>query len=102
MTELGGKEPTWGYCESVLVDGDKVLCTPGGDQGAIAALDKKNGNILWRSTELNDGAQYASISRAMFHGQPQYVQLFTSRWSGFRPPTASSSGKPIGPAERSR
>jgi outer membrane protein assembly factor BamB len=85
MTELGGKEPTWGYCESVLVDGDKVLCTPGGDQGAIAALDKKNGNILWRSTELNDGAQYASISRVVFHGQPQYVQLFTSRVVGISP-----------------
>jgi outer membrane protein assembly factor BamB len=85
MTELGGKEPTWGFCESVLVDGDKVVCTPGGDQGAIAALDKKTGNVLWRSAELNDGAQYASISRAMFHGQPQYVQLFTSRVAGVSP-----------------
>src|SRR5256885_7994533 len=38
LAELGGKTPRWGYSESVLVDGDRVICTPGGANGAIAAL----------------------------------------------------------------
>ena len=41
MSELGGRVPKWGFTESVLVDGDNVICTPGGPKGAIAALDKK-------------------------------------------------------------
>ncbi|MEE3218895.1 MAG: PQQ-binding-like beta-propeller repeat protein, partial [Planctomycetota bacterium] len=38
MKDLGGNIPRWGYTESVLVDGDQVVCTPGGNQGALAAL----------------------------------------------------------------
>src|SRR5262249_28625467 len=61
MREFGGQRPGWGYTESVLVDGDRVVCTPGGSKGAIIALDKKTGTLLWQSKEFNDGAQYASI-----------------------------------------
>ena len=46
---LGGKTPGWGYTESVLVDGKQVVCTPGGQQGAVAALDKMSGKVLWQS-----------------------------------------------------
>lgn len=76
MSELGGKKPNWGYCESVTVDGPRVLCTPGGGQGSIAALDKLTGDVLWRSTELTNGAQYASIVPVVINDKPQYVQLF--------------------------
>ena len=52
--ELGGKLMSgWGYSESPLVDGDKVICTPGGDKGTLAAFDKKTGKVLWRSTEVD-------------------------------------------------
>ena len=77
MRELGGKTPGWGYTESVLVDGDKVVCTPGGSKGAIAALDKNTGKPLWQSQEFTDGAQYASIVPAQHNGTRQYVQLTT-------------------------
>ncbi|MBI4660766.1 MAG: PQQ-binding-like beta-propeller repeat protein, partial [Verrucomicrobia bacterium] len=43
MKDLGGKVPNWGYAESVLVDGQQILCTPGGSKGAMAALDKMTG-----------------------------------------------------------
>ena len=35
LTDFGGQVPNWGYTESVLVDQDKVICTPGGEQGAV-------------------------------------------------------------------
>jgi outer membrane protein assembly factor BamB len=75
MTDLGGKVPTWGYTESVLVDGNHVLCTPGGSKGAIAALDKKTGKVVWQSTDFTDDAQYSSIVPAKINGVPQYIQL---------------------------
>jgi outer membrane protein assembly factor BamB len=75
MTALGGKIQTWGYTESVLVDGDKVVCTPGGSKGALAALNKADGKEIWRSTDFTDDAQYASIIPADINGQRQYIQL---------------------------
>ncbi len=75
LTTLGGKVPGWGYTESVLVDGDRVVCTPGEAQGAVAALNKKTGEVLWRSADFTDGAQYSSIIPAKINGTDTYVQL---------------------------
>ncbi|MEI9894698.1 MAG: PQQ-binding-like beta-propeller repeat protein [Chthoniobacter sp.] len=74
MDALGGKRPGWGYTESVLVDGPQVVCTPGGPKGAMAALDKMSGQVLWQSTLWTDGAQYSSIVPADINGQRQYIQ----------------------------
>jgi outer membrane protein assembly factor BamB len=72
---LGGNRPGWNYSESPLVDGDQVVCTPGGSQGTLAALDKKTGKVLWRSKELTDPAGYSSIVPTTVGGVRQYVQL---------------------------
>lgn len=78
----------WGYSESPLVDGDLVLCTPGGSKGMIVALDKKFGKQIWVSTlpsygdeqavggkGLKDGAGYSSIVISSGGGVKQYIQL---------------------------
>ena len=85
MKTLGGGTPGWGYTESVLVDGDKVVCTPGGAKGAIAALNKKTGDVLWQSAEFKDGAQYASIVPAKINGTDTYVQLTMQSIVGISP-----------------
>jgi len=75
MKDFGGKTPNWGYTESVLVDGNKVVCTPGGAQGAIVALDKDKGELLWQSKDFTDPAHYSSIIVVNHGGKRQYVQL---------------------------
>jgi len=85
MESLGGKVPTWGFAESVLVDGNLVLCTPGGPQGAITAFDKMTGKIVWRATDLTEFAHYSSIVRGEINGKPQYVQLLEKRLVGVAP-----------------
>lgn len=74
MSSLGGKVPNWGYTESVLVDGNKVLCTPGGNKGTVAALDKMTGKVLWQSVGIKEPAHYSSIVAATINGTAQYVQ----------------------------
>jgi len=74
MASLGGKTPGWGYTESVLVDGKQVICTPGGSQGTVAALDKATGKPIWQSKDWTDGAHYSSAVPATINGQAQYVQ----------------------------
>ncbi len=74
MADLGGQIPKWGYSESVLVDGNNVVCTPGGSKGTVAALDKQTGQRLWQSTEFTDGAHYSSIVPADLNGTRQLIQ----------------------------
>ncbi len=75
MQDLGGSVPHWGFTESPLVDGNLVLCTPGGDKGTMAALDKMTGAPVWQSAEITEGAQYSSIIPATISGKKQYVQF---------------------------
>lgn len=60
LDRFGGKLPMWHISESVLIDGDRVICTPGGSKGLIAALDKKTGQTVWATTGLEDSASYCS------------------------------------------
>jgi outer membrane protein assembly factor BamB len=46
--DFGGQAGGWAYTESPLIDGDKLLCTPGG-KTPIVALDKKTGSMIWRA-----------------------------------------------------
>lgn len=85
MDEFGGRKPGWGYCESVLVSGEQVLCTPGGNRGAVIALDRLTGDVVWQSSEFTDGAQYASIIPIDFNGQQQFVQLSQKNLVGLNP-----------------
>jgi len=50
MTEkFGGRVPRWSYRESPLVDGDKLICTPGGEDAMMVALNKMTGETIWKS-----------------------------------------------------
>jgi outer membrane protein assembly factor BamB len=73
--DFGGTLPYWGYSESPLVDGDQLVCTPGGEQGAMIALDKRTGKTIWRSESFPDPCHYSSIVAADINGKRQYVQL---------------------------
>jgi outer membrane protein assembly factor BamB len=63
----------WGFSESPLVDGDKVIVTPGGKDALIVALNKKTGETIWK-TPGNDKAGYASCVISEGGGVRQYVQ----------------------------
>jgi outer membrane protein assembly factor BamB len=74
--DFAGRVPTWRYNESPLVDGEKVICTPGGQDATLVALDKLTGKTIWKSqVPGSSGAAYASAIAFDFDGQRQYVQL---------------------------
>ncbi len=85
MQDFGGKIPTWGYSESPLVVGDLVLCTPGGEEGAVVALDKATGETRWQSTDAASGAHYSSIIAATIHDQSQFIQLLPKKLVALAP-----------------
>lgn len=75
-TDFNGQVGGWGYSESPLIDGDKVLCTPGGKTATLIALNKMNGETLWKGVvPKGDQAHYSSIIAVEFDGQRQYIQF---------------------------
>jgi outer membrane protein assembly factor BamB len=79
--DFGGGRPGWGFCESVLVDGDNLMCTPCGSKASIVALNKKSGAEVWRCEiprAASGGSGYSSIVVSHGAGVKQYVQLFGS------------------------
>jgi outer membrane protein assembly factor BamB len=75
MDNSGEKGIGWGYTDGPLVDGDQVLCTPGGNDGLLLALNKKTGQVIWRSKEVKSKAPYSSIIATEVGGVRQYIQL---------------------------
>lgn len=82
LTELGGGIPSWGYCESALIDGEKVLVTPGGENGTVACFNLNSGEKLWQSSEIKVGAHYSSIIAVDHFGKRQYIQLTETKLFG--------------------
>lgn len=74
VEKFRGSVPHWGISESPLVDGNKVIVTPGGSNGGLVALDKKNGNVLWHSKREGEAA-YSSAIIVESGGVKQYVTL---------------------------
>ena len=74
-TEFAGEVGAWAYTESVLIDGDALICTPGGKTATLAALKKADGAVIWKSeVPGGDVADYASIMAVTGGGRKQYVQ----------------------------
>ncbi len=80
--DFGGKMMSgWGYSESPLIDGDLLICTPGGPRAMLVALNKKTGETVWTTIMPNggqrgqDGAGYSSVVISNGGGVKQYVQL---------------------------
>lgn len=83
VSDFAGQIPTWGYSESLLVDGPWVLCTPGGSKATVAALHKTTGETVWESP-IGDGAAYSSIVIVSPGGNKQYVQFTAAGVIGLR------------------
>ena len=75
--DFGGRMMSgWGYSESPLIDGNKVIATPGGRTATLVALDKETGETIWQSAVPGgDGAGYSSVIVAEVDGLRQYIQF---------------------------
>jgi outer membrane protein assembly factor BamB len=74
--DFGGKPGEWAYSESPLVDGEAVICTPGGSDATVVALSRKTGETLWKCAVAGgDLAAYSSAIMIEAGGVKQYVQL---------------------------
>lgn len=70
--EFQSRWDMFGVSESVLLVGDKVITTPGGETNMVIALDKMTGQLVWRSEPM--GAARSNMSPILIeHCGNEYV-----------------------------
>ncbi|MHC4521257.1 MAG: outer membrane protein assembly factor BamB family protein, partial [Planctomycetota bacterium] len=89
LEKFGGRNIIWGLAESPLVIGDKVICTPGGEDVSMVALEKETGEVVWQCTGAGDKPGYASPILIEYQGLRQIVTPMSESIVGVR----ASDGK---------
>jgi outer membrane protein assembly factor BamB len=78
------KCPEYGYCNSPLIVGERLFVSPGGSKGnSLAALDKKDGRVLWQA--LDDRIGWATPVFILVQGAPQLVYFTGTGGVGVTP-----------------
>ena len=77
LRQFGAEVPEYGYTESVLIDGDNLICYPGGTNGYMAALNKKTGGTVWVNRDIRDVTAFSSAILAVTPASRQVVTLTT-------------------------
>lgn len=83
VVEFGGVPLKTGYSESPLIDGNWILCTPGGSLATVLALWRLNGQKVW-AAPIGDPASGASLLKVSLGDVQQYVQLTAAGLVGVR------------------
>ncbi|MDP1797345.1 MAG: PQQ-binding-like beta-propeller repeat protein [Planctomycetaceae bacterium] len=92
LNTFEGNNIAWGISESILIDDDRLICTPGGKTATMVALDKFTGKPVWRS--VIDGAPAAAYSSPIainIGNVRQYVNFVHTGVVGVR----ASDGTPL-------
>ncbi len=89
--DFGAGKPRWGYCDYPLVDGDRLICSPGSADAGVVALNKFDGELIWKvgtSDVKRVVYGYGAIVKANIGGVKQYVTFFRDKVFG----VASANG----------
>ena len=89
LSRFNARNINWGLSESPLVDGRQLIVNAGGGGASVVAIDKNNGNVIWKS--LDDEAGYSSAMLVETGGIRQYVLLTGDAAVGVR----ADSGKEL-------
>lgn len=60
FSQMDGANITWGITESLVIDGDKLFCTPGGKTNNVVALNRLTGETIWNSSGLGELSAYCT------------------------------------------
>ena len=69
MADYGGRNITWGFTENLLIVDNKLICTPGGTDANVIALDKTTGKLIWKSKGVGEKSAYGSPAIINYGGK---------------------------------
>ncbi|MFC1764053.1 PQQ-binding-like beta-propeller repeat protein [Planctomycetota bacterium] len=77
--KFGAPQIRWHIAESILIDGDLAICTPGGKDASLVALNKMTGATVWQTKGLSDKSAYCSPD-IIEHGGKRIVITMTAAY----------------------
>lgn len=85
--QLGARQDNsyFGMAESILIDGDKAIFTPGGSDGTLVALNKTNGEVIWKSQGTDQSASFCSARIFQQGDTRQIITMTASAMIGVNP-----------------
>ena len=84
LKDFRGQNLNWLISESPLIDGDRVIVSPGGRGASLVALDKMTGKTVWQSSDLSDEAGYSSAVIADVQGVRTIMTMTAEAGVGVR------------------
>ncbi|MFA5420223.1 MAG: PQQ-binding-like beta-propeller repeat protein, partial [Bacteroidales bacterium] len=90
-TAYDGQNITWAFTENLLIDDNKLYCTPGGENDNILALDKDSGKLIWKSKGNGEKSAYCSPMIIKLTNRKILVTMTASSIVG----VDASDGKPL-------
>lgn len=72
-TDFNGRSPMWDFRESPLVDGERVICTPGGAETTMVALNKLTGETIWKTLVPDRGTGAGPQNPGMGANRPSLM-----------------------------
>lgn len=101
VNDFGGSVPRWGYCESPLADGNRIIIAPGGADATVVALNKDTGEVVWKSkVPGGDNAHYSSAVLGTIGGKKQIVHFLAGGVIGLEAETGKFLWRYAAPANR--
>ncbi len=76
--DFEGRRGHFGVCDQLLVDGDRLICVPGGKTASVVALNKRTGGVVWKCP-LGDGAAYVGAVLVGGGGVRKHYVAVTAR-----------------------
>jgi outer membrane protein assembly factor BamB len=84
VKKFKGVIPRFGFSECPVIDGDKLICTPGGPDAAIVAINKRSSETIWTTVGLSDPAAFAQGIIIECQGVRQFVNMTGKALVGVR------------------
>ena len=79
VKEYNAIAPYFGFCENLLIDGDKIYCTPGDTlENNILALNRFTGDLIWKSAGVHEISAYASPT-FIVHNDKRFLVTITEK-----------------------
>jgi outer membrane protein assembly factor BamB len=82
LKETDGENINWGVTETLVVDGDKIYCSPGGKKQNVVALNRMNGSFIWSSTGMGELSAYCTPLLINHGGRKLLVTMMASHIIG--------------------
>ena len=73
--KFGAQNITWGIAESPLLDGDRIILTPGGAEHNVVALDRFTGELIWTTKGNGEQSAYCSPILAQHNDSPLIITM---------------------------